>query len=62
MGQRYNASPGEVAIAWTLTNPAVTGAIVGIRSAQQAKGIAGAAGLNLTDGDVSEIENVPVTA
>ena len=37
VGQRHGASPGEVAIAWTLTNPAVTGAIVGVRSARQAR-------------------------
>ena len=30
---RLGASPGEVAIAWTLANPAVTGAIVGFRRA-----------------------------
>jgi aryl-alcohol dehydrogenase-like predicted oxidoreductase len=60
VGQRHLASPGEVAIAWTLTNPVVTAAIVGIRSAQQAKGIAGAADLDLTDADVAEIEDLPV--
>ncbi len=32
VGQRRGASPGEVAIAWTLNNLAVTGAIAGIRS------------------------------
>jgi aryl-alcohol dehydrogenase-like predicted oxidoreductase len=55
VGHRHEASPGEVAIAWTLKNPTVTGAIVGIRSAQQAKGIAGAAAIELTPGDMSEI-------
>ena len=34
VGQRYGRSPGEVAIAWTLHNPAVTGAIVGARNAR----------------------------
>jgi hypothetical protein len=29
IGVRHGKSPGEVAIAWTLRNPAVTGAIVG---------------------------------
>ena len=29
IGKRHGRSPGEVAIAWTLRNPAVTGAIVG---------------------------------
>ncbi len=34
---------GEVAIAWTVRNPAITGAIVGSRSAKQAEGVMGAA-------------------
>src|SRR5271165_5855201 len=49
IGQRQNATPGEVAIAWTLHNPAVTGAIVGVRSAQQVDGIAGAAEVTLNE-------------
>jgi aryl-alcohol dehydrogenase-like predicted oxidoreductase len=57
VGDRYNATPGEVAIAWTLHNPAVTGAIVGVRSAQQVSGIAGAADIQLSADDVREIEN-----
>jgi len=56
IGQRYNATPGEVAIAWTLLNPAVTGAIVGIRSAHQANGIAGAADIKLSAADMLGIE------
>ena len=56
VGQRHGASPGEVSIAWTLKNPAVTGAIVGVRSAQQAKGIAGAADLDLTQDEMAEVE------
>src|SRR5712671_3389737 len=56
IGQDYNASPGEVAIAWTLRNPAVTGAIIGVRSAHQAIGIAGAADLELSANDMSVIE------
>jgi aryl-alcohol dehydrogenase-like predicted oxidoreductase len=55
VGQRRRASPGEVAIAWTLKNPAVTGAIVGVRSAQQAQGIVGAANLDLTQDEIAEI-------
>lgn len=57
VGKRHSASPGEVAIAWTLKNPAVTAAIVGIRSAQQAKGISGAADLKLTEAEIAEIES-----
>jgi aryl-alcohol dehydrogenase-like predicted oxidoreductase len=58
VGQRYNASPGEIAIAWALRNPAVTGAIVGVRSAEQASGIAGAANVQLTASDMLDIEQV----
>jgi aryl-alcohol dehydrogenase-like predicted oxidoreductase len=56
IGQHHNATAGEVAIAWTLLNPAVTGAIIGIRSAQQAQGIAGAADVQLSAADILEIE------
>jgi aryl-alcohol dehydrogenase-like predicted oxidoreductase len=57
VGQRHGASPGEVAIAWTLKNPAVTGAIVGVRSAQQTQGVVGAANLDLTEDEIAEIED-----
>ena len=56
IGQRHGATAGEVAIAWTLRNLAVTGAIVGVRSAKQVSGIAGAADLQLGADDVLEIE------
>ena len=56
VGQRYNASPGEVAIAWTLRNPGVTGAIVGVRNVRQVLGIAGAADVTLSVNDMMEIE------
>jgi aryl-alcohol dehydrogenase-like predicted oxidoreductase len=56
IGDRYQATPGEVAIAWTLRNPAVTGAIVGVRSAPQVSGIAGGADIQLSAEDVRAIE------
>jgi aryl-alcohol dehydrogenase-like predicted oxidoreductase len=56
IGQRHNLSPGEVAIAWTLHNPAVTGAIVGFRSAKQAAGIMGAAEFRLLPTELAEID------
>ena len=31
IGERHNRTPGEIAIAWTLRDPVVTGAIVGMR-------------------------------
>ncbi|MDQ3803052.1 MAG: aldo/keto reductase [Acidobacteriota bacterium] len=56
VGARHGRMPGEVAIAWALRHPAVTGAIVGARSAKQIEGIAGAADFRLTDKEVREIE------
>ena len=56
IARRHNRSAGEVAIAWTLHNPAVTGAIVGARTARQAEGVMRAGELRLTDEEVSEIE------
>jgi aryl-alcohol dehydrogenase-like predicted oxidoreductase len=57
IGKRHGRTPGEVAIAWTLKNPAVTAAIVGARNASQADGVMRAGELSLTDEEVSEIEN-----
>jgi aryl-alcohol dehydrogenase-like predicted oxidoreductase len=56
IARRHNRSAGEVAIAWTLHNAAVTGAIVGARNAHQAEGVMRAGELRLTDEDVREIE------
>jgi aryl-alcohol dehydrogenase-like predicted oxidoreductase len=59
---RYGRSPGEVAIAWTLRNPAVTGAIVGARNAKQAEGVMRAGELRLTEEDANEIESLTPAA
>jgi aryl-alcohol dehydrogenase-like predicted oxidoreductase len=56
IGCRHECSPGEVAIAWTLNNPVVTGAIIGFRSAKQVSGIIGAAEFRLPPSEMSEIE------
>ena len=56
IASRHNRSTGEVAIAWTLHHPAVTGAIVGARNARQAEGVMRAGELRLTDEEVTEIE------
>jgi aryl-alcohol dehydrogenase-like predicted oxidoreductase len=56
IGRRHSATPGEVAIAWTLQNPAVTAAIIGVRSAQQVAGIAGAPDVDFSKEDMLEIE------
>jgi aryl-alcohol dehydrogenase-like predicted oxidoreductase len=58
IGNRHDRTPGEVAIAWTRNHPAVTGTIVGFRSAKQVSGIIGAAEFRLLPSEMSEIENV----
>jgi len=58
VGEKYRRPPGQVAVAWTLRNPAVTAAIVGARNAVQVEKNIGAADLQLTDEDVAEIEGV----
>jgi aryl-alcohol dehydrogenase-like predicted oxidoreductase len=49
-------SAGEVAVAWTLQNPAVTGAIVGARNSHQAEGVMRAGELRLTEEEIRQIE------
>jgi aryl-alcohol dehydrogenase-like predicted oxidoreductase len=56
IGTRHGRSAGEVAIAWTLNHPAVTGAIVGIRSPRQVSGIIGALEFRLSSDEMGEIE------
>ena len=55
IGDRHGRTAGEVAIAWTLRRPEVTGAIVGMRSPQQVDGIIGAADFRLSDAEIAEI-------
>jgi aryl-alcohol dehydrogenase-like predicted oxidoreductase len=68
IGRRHGRTAGEVAIAWTLRHPAVTGAIVGMRSAKQVDGVIGAADFRLSVAEIAEIERfraasaAPVTA
>ena len=56
IGKRHGRNPGEVAIAWTLHNDAVTAAIVGVRSPEQVKGVIGAADFWLSEAEVQQIE------
>jgi aryl-alcohol dehydrogenase-like predicted oxidoreductase len=56
IGARHGRTPGEVAIAWTLRRPEVTGAIVGMRSAEQVKGVVGALEFRLSPDEIGEIE------
>jgi aryl-alcohol dehydrogenase-like predicted oxidoreductase len=55
VAQRRGVAPGAVAVAWTLHNPAVSGAIVGFRNPEQVDPLLPAADLELTDGEIAEI-------
>jgi aryl-alcohol dehydrogenase-like predicted oxidoreductase len=56
IGYLHGVSAGVVAIAWTLHNPAVTGAIVGGRRPEQVDDIISAAEFRLSDSEFAEIE------
>ena len=58
VGARHGRSPGETAIAWTLSKEAVTGAIVGARNARQVDGIIGAGSFRLTPEEIAEVETL----
>jgi len=55
IGNRHGLSAGEVAIAWTLRQPSVTGAIVGGRRPAQVDGFIGAMELRLSEEEIAEI-------
>jgi aryl-alcohol dehydrogenase-like predicted oxidoreductase len=56
IADRHDTTPGAVAVAWTLHNPAVDGAIVGFRRPDQVDDIIAGADLELTDQDLDDIE------
>jgi aryl-alcohol dehydrogenase-like predicted oxidoreductase len=56
IGARYGVPAGVVAVAWVLSHPAVTAAIVGVRNASQVDELLPAADLKLAAEDVSRIE------
>jgi aryl-alcohol dehydrogenase-like predicted oxidoreductase len=56
IAQRHGTSVSSVAIAWLLSWPGVTGAIVGARSPEQVDGWIGAGNLELSPADLDEIE------
>jgi aryl-alcohol dehydrogenase-like predicted oxidoreductase len=56
VADRHDTTPGAVAVAWTLRNPAVDGAIVGFRRPDQVDPIITAAHIELGDDDVATIE------
>jgi aryl-alcohol dehydrogenase-like predicted oxidoreductase len=55
VADRHVTTPGAVAAAWRLNNPAVHAAIVGSRRPDQVEPIVGAANLELSEDDVAAI-------
>jgi aryl-alcohol dehydrogenase-like predicted oxidoreductase len=57
VGEQHGRSAAQVALAWVLAQPAVTGAIVGIRSEREAEQLPGAADLRLDPNALLHIES-----
>ena len=55
IGSSHGVTPGVVAVAWTLHNPAITAAIVGGRSARQVEEMAPALSFRLTQDEYDTI-------
>jgi aryl-alcohol dehydrogenase-like predicted oxidoreductase len=55
IGNSHGVLPGVVAVAWTLHNPAITGAIVGGRSAKQVEETVAALSFRLTRDEYTRI-------
>ncbi len=55
IGDAHGVTPGVVAIAWTLHNPAITGAIVGGRNAHQVEETAAALTFRLSEAEYKKI-------
>jgi aryl-alcohol dehydrogenase-like predicted oxidoreductase len=57
IGERHGRTSAQVAVAWVLRQPAVAGAIVGVRSVPEAEQLPGAAELRLTADELREIDS-----
>jgi aryl-alcohol dehydrogenase-like predicted oxidoreductase len=62
IGRLHRRTPAEVAVAWVLQNPTVTGAIVGARRPGQVWGVAEASYFRFTPREVGKIEAVVAKA
>jgi len=58
IAHRTGRSPSEIALAWVLSHPGITAAIVGVRSAEQVAGVAGALDYELDAGAKRELDQV----
>jgi aryl-alcohol dehydrogenase-like predicted oxidoreductase len=61
IGEHEGRSAAEIAVAWALHHPAVTGAIVGARRPEQVDGFIGAADVRLSDADLTRIDDTAST-
>lgn len=57
IAERHNRSAGEAALAWALANSVVTGAIVGVRNAEQVNGVIGGMEFRLSAEELAEVES-----
>jgi aryl-alcohol dehydrogenase-like predicted oxidoreductase len=57
LGEKHGRSAAQVALAWVLAQPAVTGAIVGIRSEREAEQLPGAADMRLDPDELRQVES-----
>jgi aryl-alcohol dehydrogenase-like predicted oxidoreductase len=57
IAEEQGCTVGEVAIAWTLLNPAVTGAIVGLRTPDQVDGVIHAGNIGLSSDQLGRISS-----
>jgi aryl-alcohol dehydrogenase-like predicted oxidoreductase len=55
VGDRHGATAAQVGLAWVVAQPAVAGAIVGIRNEHEAAELPGAAGLTLAADELQEV-------
>ena len=55
IASRHGRTAGEAALAWVLNHPAITAAIVGIRTPEQVAGIQGALEFRLSESEVNEL-------
>ena len=62
IGSGHSVTPGVVAVAWTLHNPAVTAAIVGGRNARQVEETVSALTFRLTDAEYKRINDFLVAS
>jgi len=58
IAQKKNVSVGNLAVAWVLSNPAITSAIVGARNSEQVKENILSADVELSQNELDEIQNI----